>query len=48
LRDWLASVEPEPADIHLVGPENQLRSRKVQLLSGFLIERIGTPPYWEF
>jgi DNA-binding transcriptional LysR family regulator len=48
LPDWLASVEPEPADIHLVFPESRLRSRKVQLLSDFLIERIGIPPYWEF
>lgn len=47
LPDWLASVEPEPAEIHLVFPESRLRSRKVQLLSDFLVARIGTPPYWE-
>ncbi|WP_144113262.1 LysR family transcriptional regulator [Paraburkholderia sp. BCC1886] len=48
LPDWLASVEPEPSEIHLVFPESRLRSRKVKMLSDFLIERIGTPPYWEF
>lgn len=48
LPDWLASVEPEPSEIHLVFPESRLRSRKVKLLSDFLFERIGTPPYWEF
>jgi DNA-binding transcriptional LysR family regulator len=48
LPDWLASVEPEPSSIHLVFPESRLRSRKVKLLSDFLIERIGATPYWEF
>lgn len=47
LPDWLASVEPEPAEMHLVFSESRLRSRKVQLLSDFLVERIGSPPYWE-
>lgn len=48
LPDWLASVEPEPSEINLIFPESRLRSRKVKLLSDFLLERIGTPPYWEF
>ena len=47
LSDWKASVLADPTAINLVYPESRLRSRKVRLLSDFLVERIGTPPYWE-
>lgn len=45
--DWKASVLAEPTDINLVFPESRLRSRKVKLLSDFLIGRVGSPPYWD-
>lgn len=47
LPEWQAAVVAEPAEINLVFPESRLRSRKVKLLSDFLIDRVGTPPYWE-
>ncbi|WP_347557394.1 LysR family transcriptional regulator [Robbsia sp. KACC 23696] len=47
LSEWQASVVADPADIHLVFPESRLRSRKVKLLSDFIMERVGSPPYWE-
>lgn len=47
LTDWKASVVADPTEISLVFPESRLRSRKVKLLSDFLAEKIGTPPYWE-
>jgi DNA-binding transcriptional LysR family regulator len=47
LPDWQASVLAEPTDINLVFPESRLRSRKVTLLSDFLIAQVGSPPYWE-
>jgi DNA-binding transcriptional LysR family regulator len=46
LTDWMASGEPVPPGIHLLYPENRRRSRKVQLVSEYLLERIGDPPYW--
>lgn len=47
LPDWQASVVAEPAEINLLFPESRLRSRKVKLLSDFIVERVGAPPYWE-
>jgi len=47
LQDWEGSVEAEPPAIHLLSPENRSRSRKVRLVTDYLLERIGTPPYWD-
>ncbi|APG05512.1 LysR family transcriptional regulator [Luteibacter rhizovicinus DSM 16549] len=47
LTGWEASVEAEPPGIHLVSPENRSRSRKVRVVTDFLLERIGAPPYWD-
>lgn len=47
LTHWRASVEPQPPGIHLVLPENRIRSRKAQLVADYLVERIGSPPYWD-
>lgn len=47
LPDWESSVEAEPPGIHLLSPENRSRSRKVRVLTDFLLEHIGTPPYWD-
>ncbi len=47
LPEWKASVVPEPIDINLVFPESRLRSRKVKLLAEFLMDQVGSPPYWE-
>lgn len=47
LAGWEASVEAEPPAIHLVSPENRSRSRKVRVVTDFLLEHIGQPPYWD-
>jgi DNA-binding transcriptional LysR family regulator len=47
LPDWEGSVEAEPPGIHLVSPENRSRSRKVRVVTDFLLERIGSPPNWD-
>lgn len=47
LSGWQAAVVAEPTDIHLVFPESRLRSRKVKLLADFLVDQVGSPPYWE-
>jgi DNA-binding transcriptional LysR family regulator len=47
LADWQASVDPEPQGIHLLYPENRLRSAKVRLITDYLLEHIGQPPYWD-
>lgn len=47
MTDWEGSVELEPPAIHLVSPENRSRSRKVRVVMDFLLEHIGTPPYWD-
>lgn len=47
LASWEASVEAEPPSIHLISPENRSRSRKVRLVTDFLVEHIGSPPYWD-
>lgn len=47
LPEWQGAVDADPSPIHLLSPENRLRSRKVQAVTGFLLEAIGTPPYWD-
>jgi DNA-binding transcriptional LysR family regulator len=47
LSDWEGSVEAEPPGIHLVSPENRSRSRKVRTVMDFLLEQIGSPPFWD-
>jgi DNA-binding transcriptional LysR family regulator len=47
LPEWIASVEAIPGQIHLVSPENRLRSHKVRVVSDFLLSAIGNPPYWD-
>jgi DNA-binding transcriptional LysR family regulator len=47
LPDWVGAVEQVPSEIHLISPENRLRSRKVRMVWDYFLEAIGTPPYWE-
>lgn len=47
LPDWCAAVDADPSPIHLLSPENRLRSRKVRAVTDFLVDAIGTPPYWD-
>ncbi|MFN7102385.1 MAG: LysR family transcriptional regulator [Pseudorhizobium sp.] len=42
-----AAVDTVIHDIHLIYPENRLRSFKVLSFRDHLIESIGTPPYWD-
>lgn len=47
LSDWDVSASAEEMQVQLLSPENKLRSRKVREVSAFLIEQIGSPPYWD-
>lgn len=47
LPEWTGTVDPFPLEIHLVSPENRLRSQKVRAVLDFMLEKIGNPPYWD-
>lgn len=47
LPEWEASVEPSPSKIHLLSPENRLRSQKVRAVWDYFLDAIGSPPYWD-
>jgi DNA-binding transcriptional LysR family regulator len=47
MADHEAAIDITVHDIHLIYPENRLRSLKVLSFRDYLIERIGTPPYWD-
>jgi DNA-binding transcriptional LysR family regulator len=47
LPQWIGSIEANPSQIHLISPENRLRSKKVRAVTEYLIEAIGNPPYWD-
>ncbi|WP_350616600.1 LysR family transcriptional regulator [Pseudomonas sp. HY7a-MNA-CIBAN-0227] len=47
LPDWEGSVEQSPSQIHLISPENRLRSQKVRVVWDYFLDAIGTPPYWD-
>ena len=47
LPEWEGSVEASPSPIHLISPQNRLRSQKVRVVWDYFLEAIGTPPYWE-
>ncbi|KPC49599.1 LysR family transcriptional regulator [Amantichitinum ursilacus] len=47
LPEWAAAVEATPSQIHVLSPENRLRSPKVRAVADYLREAIGTPPYWD-
>lgn len=46
LPKWQSSVEAVPSQIHLLSPENRLRSQKVRVVWDYFVNAIGTPPYW--
>ena len=47
LPDWISTVEPYSIGIHLVSPENRIRSQKVRTVLDFILKEIGDPPYWD-
>ncbi|BCG01597.1 LysR family transcriptional regulator (plasmid) [Paraburkholderia sp. PGU19] len=47
LTDWDKSASPDDRQIQLLSPENRLRSQKVREVSAFLVDAIGSPPYWD-
>jgi len=47
LADWQASEDPQPPGIHVIYPENRLRSTKVRLFLEDLFARVGSPPIWD-
>jgi DNA-binding transcriptional LysR family regulator len=47
LPEWDGSVESSPSPLHLISPENRLRSQKVRVVWDYFLNAIGTPPYWD-
>lgn len=47
LPEWEGSVESSPSQIHLLSPENRLRSQKVRVVWDYFLNAIGSPPYWD-
>ena len=47
LEDWRTQEGTEARAIRLLFPEGRMRSAKVQAFIAHLIDRIGTPPYWD-
>jgi DNA-binding transcriptional LysR family regulator len=47
LQDWEISAYADPHYIQILSPENRLRSQKVREVSAFLVNAIGSPPYWD-
>jgi len=47
LTDWDISASAEDLYIQILSPENRLRSHKVREVSAFLVDAIGSPPYWD-
>ena len=45
--DWNISASAEELYIQILSPENRLRSQKVREVSAFLVDAIGSPPYWD-
>ncbi len=45
--DHEAGIDDAIHDIHMIYPENRLRSFKVVSFRDYLIDRIGSPPYWD-
>src|SRR5471030_1014393 len=47
LTDWDRSAYADELYIQILSPENRLRSQKVRTVSAFLVDAIGSPPYWD-
>lgn len=47
LPQWTSTVDSHSIGIHLVSPENRIRSQKVRTVVDFIMKEIGTPPYWD-
>ncbi|QHB32929.1 LysR family transcriptional regulator [Yersinia canariae] len=47
LPEWDISSEPVPTYIHVLYPENKLRSHRTREILKFLVDEIGSPPYWD-
>ncbi|OAL79668.1 LysR family transcriptional regulator [Acinetobacter sp. SFB] len=46
LPEWFSTVESYKVGIYLVSPENRIRSKKVRTVLDFILNEIGSPPYW--
>lgn len=47
LTEWHMSGYADEFYIQVLSPENRLRSQKVRDVSAFLVDAIGSPPYWD-
>ncbi|MDN3235842.1 LysR family transcriptional regulator [Pseudomonas sp. WAC2] len=47
LTDWEASEDLETHAVHVIYPENRMRSAKVKVFLDFLFHHVGQPPYWD-
>lgn len=47
LTEWDMAASSEPSFIQILSPENRLRSRRVRKVTDFIVQAVGTPPYWD-
>lgn len=47
LTDWDISAYADELYVQILSPENRLRSQKVRDISAYLVDAIGSPPYWD-
>jgi len=47
LTAWDLSAYADQRYIQVLSPENRMRSQKVRAVSAFIVEAIGSPPYWD-
>jgi DNA-binding transcriptional LysR family regulator len=47
LPEWSGAVAEIPSQIHLISPENRLRSQKTRAVWDYFLQAIGSPPYWD-
>lgn len=47
LPGWNMSAYADDLYIQILSPENRLRSQRVREVSAFLVDAIGSPPYWD-
>jgi DNA-binding transcriptional LysR family regulator len=47
LTNWDISAYADELYIQILSPENRLRSQRVREVSAFLVDAIGSPPYWD-
>lgn len=47
LPGWEGAVNVLPSQMYLISPENRLRSNKVRAVWDYILDAVGSPPYWD-